>query len=306
MFAYYSWIKLYNFSKKNLIVKIFYLCKIFPMIERGCPNSRNLQKELLPSKTDIFIKNYIADISSPLTLQNHVGLVTFKSGHFEVANRKQALSDYFSRHGRKDHISLGRSIFAEIVSAKMLNSIFDKDLYQQDMKFSLVPTDFDKSSNQDEIPYQKGADICLAKKICYENKDYLLPICGLDVTLGENDIVKKKRQKPGLQTKVAIPIITLPLREIAYKDCKNDFNDYLDMHARAAVNNYGDYQAFYGLDGAEKRGWRHRLLDSIIYGSRICRKKLMQNDDPRTSGFPYFPHVNRQLDFLEKLVKRNT
>lgn len=273
------------------------------MIERcNYPIARNLQKEFSPNKTDTFVDNYLISIATPLTLLNHVGPITFRSRQIELDKRQEALSDYFSRFTSKDHLFWGRSIFSEIVSTKILNSIYEEGLSKNKMQFNLVPTEFDRSSHPFENPYQKGADICLTKKVVHHNVSYLLPICGIDVTIGGSDIIKKKRQKPGLQAKAAIPIIILPLKDLHYQGQKLSFNNYLDNKARESVSISGEYQSLYGLTGQDRRSWKRRLSRSIIEASKICREKISLDDD-RIKDFPYFPHVNRRLDFMEEFVK---
>lgn len=274
------------------------------MIERyGCEHSKKIHKEIAPDEIRTFIGSYIDEISTPLTLLNHVGPVTFESDILSLGKRQEALHDYFSRSASRDERVWGRCILSEIVSTKILNTIYEENLDENDMQFDLVPTEFDKSSGPFDDYYQKGADICLSRRIIHNNKKYLLPICGIDVTVGASDIVKKKRQKPGLQTKAAIPIIVLPLKNLFYQDRKLNFNNYLDNQAKESVKSFGEYQPLYGLMGKDIKYWTRCISKDIVNAACQCRKKISE-EDPRIKDFPYLSHIDYQLRFMEKFARK--
>ncbi|MGI5827750.1 MAG: hypothetical protein ACOX6V_01870 [Patescibacteria group bacterium] len=245
-----------------------------------------------------FLKEYIDETDRPLRLLDHTGPVTYSSDSSFVDLRTAAQYFYLIRKPVSADYYWGRTVFAEKVFAELLKQEFSQFLNQNGIVLELAPDEMDHSSRAGYTEYQKGADMCLAWR-----KEDLDPICGIDVTVGKRNLVRRKRGRPGIQTRSAMGVIVFPLRDFVFgPGLQQDFLSYLDTHARNSVLRTGEYQPYYGLTAGEIELWRYITAEQFKEAISSCRLGLETSTERGVFTFPHLPYVLEQLEFMDSVI----
>ena len=255
-----------------------------------------------------YIAQYLEQVRTPLFLMDHTAVIPFHSDEYDLEERKEGLAEYFFLDPPPPSQWIwGRTILAEIASLQLIQAVLQHPLEASGMYLSLVPTSIDKSSLKDEIPPKKGVDHCILQIQETAEGQALLPICGIDVTVGNSALVKSKRKRPPLQCDIAMPAIVVPLMNLTWDGKKSrPFNEYVDKHVREQVLRTGAYSPFHGLDEQDIGIWKLIIRNELEVALDRCGKGLRTNGHPYLTEYPHMDEVHQKLDITAQLVARSS
>ncbi len=265
------------------------------------PETPHLPREPLSANFQEFLADYEERISTPLNILNHIGIVAFPSDPEIVQMRIDAMSGYFNDPNDPTY-RWGGTIFAEPISRDILQTALYPVLKNRGLSLQLATTSMDHSV-ADHDYYQKGCDLCVVR----EDEPYR-PLCGVDVTLGGNKIIKFKRNKPGFQETACMPVLVLPLNDLTFDYKRNgrghaiyNFGQYLSSHARQAVQRGISIDNFYGLSHDETVSWKKKLAHNLDHAAKGCRSSL-KKDGHHIRTYPYKQEIFDLLDEMDGII----
>jgi hypothetical protein len=213
-----------------------------PYFERDCGEGKlqSSTEHLLPPSSIVF---------EIMTGQR----VVYGSDPGTMMARKNALCQYFCMEpqdlARNINNIWGRTILSELVFEHMMQEIFGQILSMQNISIAPAPTSIDSSADH-YYPYSKDGSLLilreqdvktyLAGKAAYNQKgaDFVVvenlsntPLCGIDVTMGNGVVLKKKRTgRPPLNPHLGMPVIVLGMKNFQVDSMS--FALYLDTSVR--------------------------------------------------------------------------
>lgn len=266
------------------------------MIHETYPHHRN-PTEYLSANSQEFIQQYRETLAQPLNIRNHIESIAFPSEEEIIEERVEKLSA-FILNPTDENNRWGQTIFAEPVSKDIIQTAFRPVFANNKLSVQLTPTTMDPSIHE-ETMYQKGTDLCIVQ----EDKGVYIPICGIDVTLGDRGIVKAKRNKPGFQSFACMPVIVLPLNELTFDQGKKNFTHYLNTHALTAVRRGIKNNNFYGLTKDDVYEWKSQLGDSFKIALDHCRNSLNKTNR-YIQSYPYQSELFNLLDQMNQIMDK--
>lgn len=246
-----------------------------------------------------FAQWYAGRISRPHTFVTPQGVLSFDPDPDDAEVRSFLLSDYLKSPPPTRSYSWGRTVFAEVRSWQMMKTILKPVLeaYGWFMEFGNDALD---NSHYGEN-YQKGADLYIAK--FDKETGAAEPIVGIDVTIGNNDIVKNKRRGPGFQSSAAMPVVVFPLTDFGINGYHNKrYWHLLDRQARDAVVQGVPSDAFWGFSQKDIDKWRAYLGGCLQEGIEKCFESIDRDKNGKASNYPHLDTVLGKLNQVEDMV----
>ena len=240
-----------------------------------------------------FIQNYANETGRTLILPNHTGMIECLSNPADIKQRTIALNNYFDQPPTDN--SWGRTIFSEIVTRQLMRQTLNEQIQAANLRLVLVPTSIDKSSNE-KYP-QKGADLLFLER----SKN--LPLLAIDVTCGSWKFYAKKIARPGIQPRLALPVITLHLRQIISPEEELSFPQFLDEVMRQRMPDTSSYMK--SLDLPTRLEWQRIFIANIQMGLEICACGLENAKNDQLDNYPYYSDVIMNKLLLTRAIFSN-
>lgn len=257
---------------------------------------------------------YSYTLQQPLTLISNQGPVTYYSDSNRVDERVHCLGEYLAGERNTADAIFGRNLFGEIASKLFIDQQIGPYLQSVGLDLVASPTSLDSSINacrdhlptslrilpQEPLPYQKGTDLCL---VGYdENREAAVPIIGIDLTMGDGHIVRKKRNVPGIQTLTGMGVVVLPLRRMLWGPNNSYAFGYL---LDSLAHNPGlifKPDSFPMVPQSKKKEWMLLITNALHDGVQACRGSIESSQDSRVTSYGYLTEVLNKLHLTEELL----
>jgi hypothetical protein len=257
--------------------------------------------EIIPINLDHpLAEEYRSLISMPLTLQNHTQPYDYHSNSKGVKQRTKAFCSYL-KNPCINKYTWGRTIFSESALRALYHRVMQKILQKYGVSVLLAPTSLDESNEQ-----QKGTDVCFVSLNRYDpiRRGHIYnPILGIDFTIGDEEVVERKRRKrPPINKTVAMPVGVISAYDL-YMNSYYDFVSHMDEVAAPMLLKTGQYDPFIGLTEDEIFYLQRNALYLLKEALTACHDSLVNPNVPQVTDYAYMGDVFYKLNFMNKLVE---